>query len=150
MTIAREEIEALRLLRAFEKIKDRAKRREKLTWLSPVRAPPNKARTSRRSPAVKLGCFLPRNQISVGQSLLSFASEIDRRDALGISDTEIAGWTPRSSAGRTSARSRELEGCRRITPLFSLTGKQASSRDQCDRALVPVRWQQSWPSLSVC
>jgi hypothetical protein len=28
MTIAREEIEALRLLRAFEKIKDRAKRRE--------------------------------------------------------------------------------------------------------------------------
>jgi hypothetical protein len=28
MTIAREKIEALRLLRAFEKIKDRAKRRE--------------------------------------------------------------------------------------------------------------------------
>jgi hypothetical protein len=28
MTIAREEFEALRLLRAFEKIKDRAKRRE--------------------------------------------------------------------------------------------------------------------------
>jgi hypothetical protein len=28
MTIAREEIEALRLLRAFEKIKDRAKRRD--------------------------------------------------------------------------------------------------------------------------
>jgi hypothetical protein len=63
--------------------------------------------------------------------LLPFASEVDCQDARNIRTPRLQARLRGSSAGRTSAREATRNRTRSfpgITPLFSLTGKQASSR----------------------